>query len=160
MSALSVDIENDFRDVFDEAALLAAAITLPSAESDDAGEALHWAVIAGIAAGVEKVYSGCERIMQTLARDIDGAPVGVSESWHLTLLNRMANPYPGVRDSIISAECKGRLDGLRSFRHRVRSSYGIRLDDGLVLERAGEVGDALTRFHDEVTAFLAKHSWV
>jgi hypothetical protein len=71
---------------------------------------------AGLAAVVEKIYSGCERIMQMLAKGIDGEAVDLADGWHGTLLNRMANDYPGIRQSIVSAGCRDALDRFRSSR--------------------------------------------
>ena len=62
--------------------------------------------------------------------------------------------FPEVRGPILSAACREDLDRFRSFRHRVRNSYGMALDGDIVVERAQELAPALVRFHDEVTPFL------
>jgi hypothetical protein len=153
-STLSVEVENEFRELLAEASLLARAVAAIDVESEPADEALRWVLVAGIAAGCEKIYTGCERVMTLLARRLDGEQVERSNSWHATLLNRMARPIPGVREAVISAECRAGLDRFRAFRHRVRSSYGLRLDIDIVLDRARELGPTLGTFHREVSAFL------
>ena len=154
-SALSVDVENEFADLLEEATLLARALDQMDGASASADEALVWVIISGLAAGCEKIYSGCERVMGLLATRLDGEAVVKTDSWHSVLLNRMARPFPGVRDAIISGECRDALDRFRAFRHRVRSSYGLHLDPDIVMERARELGPTLGAFHQEVVAFLA-----
>jgi hypothetical protein len=154
-SALSVDVENEFQDLLEEATLLARAVDQMAAATASADEALVWVLIAGLAAGCEKIYSGCERVMGLLATRLDGEAVVKTDSWHAVLLNRMAHPFPGVRDAIISGECRVALDRFRAFRHRVRSNYGLHLDPDIVLERARELGPTLDAFHRQGAAFLA-----
>ena len=107
-----------------------------------------------LGSGVEKVYSGCERVMSRIANDVDGAKIGNTDGWHATLLLRMARPYPGIRAAILSAEAYTLLDGLRSFRHRERNSYGFNLDPVIVQERAGEAVRAFLVFKSEILRFL------
>ncbi|MDC7789792.1 hypothetical protein PQJ75_26845 [Rhodoplanes sp. TEM] len=92
--------------------------------------------------------------MSLIAAEIDGARVARSEGWHVSLLKRMAHPFPDVRDAVISEDCFVALDRLRAFRHRERNSYGFILDVGIVLERAAQTGPAVERFRLEVEAFL------
>ena len=112
----------------------------------------------GLASGVEKIYTGCERVMAMIANDIDGARIERNEGWHISLLKRMAHPFPDVRDAVISAECFRMLDQLRAFRHRERNTYGLILDRGIVLERALQTRAAFEKFRSEVTLFAANHS--
>ncbi len=134
---------------------MARALEHARADREPVDDAVRWLHMAGLAAGCEKIYTGCERIMSLLAKRIDGASVDKTESWHADLLNRLANPRLGVRAAVISASCREGLDRFRSFRHRVRSHYGLHLDGEIVLARAGELGAVLDQFHGEVTAFLA-----
>ena len=157
MSALSVDVENEFKILQSEAKLLERAREQTVAHHDSVDEAMRWLQIAGLAAACEKLYSGCERIMTRLVRVLDGDGIDKTESWHKDLLNRISNAYPGKRDAIISPECAEGLDRFRSFRHRVRQNYGIELDEAIVLERASELTPVLDRFYEEVTRFL-KHT--
>lgn len=61
--------------------------------------------------------------MEMIASEVDHSKMDHAEGWHMSLLKRMANPYPGVRKSVISGECYKALDQLRAFRHRQRNSW-------------------------------------
>ena len=154
-SALKVDVDNEFGSVLHEADLLARSLARLEIRAEE-DEALAWVQTAGLAAAVEKIYSGCERIMQMLAKGIDGEPVDHADGWHGALLSRMAHDYPGVRGSIISVGCRDALDRFRAFRHRVRNSYGGLLDPEIVADRAHELAPTLALFHDEVAAFFER----
>ncbi len=118
-SGLGVDIENEFKTLLEEAAMLADVLPSLSAPTQ---KARRWIEIAGAAAAIEKIYSGCERVMLLLAKRVDGAAIDKSDGWHATLLKRMSNDFPEVRGPILSAACREDLDRFRSFRHRVRNS--------------------------------------
>ena len=106
------------------------------------------------ASAAEKIYTGCERIMGRLAAEIDQSRVVHADGWHAALLRRMAHPFPGVRNAIISESCYALLDKLRAFRHRERNTYGVNLDFEIVVERAREAVLGFNLFRDEVRAFL------
>ena len=53
--------------------------------------------------------------MAMIASSVDGARVEHSEGWHISLLKRMANPFPDVRAAVISEQTYKALDRLRSF---------------------------------------------
>jgi hypothetical protein len=156
MLGIFVDLENELSDIAKEVELLSLSLELYRSPPKDAPEAWHWITIQGFASGVEKVYSGCERVMQMIAGEIDHSKVDHVEGWHMSLLKRMAHPYPGVRDAVISTECYKALDQLRAFRHRQRNSYGLTLDRAIVLERAAQAREAFEMFRSEVAAFAAK----
>jgi hypothetical protein len=154
-SPISADVESAFHDLVREAALLAQALDRFRVAHERLDEATRWVVVSGLAAGCEKIYSGCERVMDILAKRIDGMVVEKTDRWHSTLLHSMARPIPNVRSAVISEPCRAALDRFRAFRHRIRSSYGMALDADIVLERAAELGPVLKTFHREVTEFLA-----
>ncbi len=153
-SAISIDVENEFASVMIEAKMLAEA--LPTLQASNSVRALRHIEIAGLAATIETIFTGCERIMVMIAKAVDGEAVASSEGWHATLIKRLANPYPEVRRAILSDECRQELDRFRSFRHRVRNSYGMALDDEIVLGRAAEVARMLDLFHQDTSRFLAE----
>ncbi|RAI44594.1 hypothetical protein [Rhodoplanes roseus] len=154
MRGTCVDIENELADVAREVGLLEAGVTLVREAREGTDPAWTWLAVQGLASGVEKIYTGCERIMGLIAAEIDGARIERSESWHASLLKRMSHPFPGVRDAVISETCFAALDRLRAFRHRQRNSYGFVLDVGIVLERATQTGPAFEQFRSDVTALL------
>jgi hypothetical protein len=152
MRVNSVDIQNELIDIESEVDELANALQLIGTLQDSKWE---WLATQGLASGIEKIYTGCERVMAMIASSVDGAPVDHIEGWHVAMLKRMSNPYPDVRPAVISAECHTRLDRLRAFRHRERNSYGLALDMGIVIERAREASSTFQVFKRDVIAFLA-----
>lgn len=156
MQGIFVDIENELIDIAAEADMLAGSIVIYDHPPADAKPAWPWLAIGGLASGVEKVYTGCERVMEMIATNIDGARVDHGDAWHISLLKRMAHPFPGVRDAVISAECFKQLDLLRAFRHRERNTYGLGLDANIVRERAAQATAAFENFHAEINAFIEK----
>src|SRR5262249_53423423 len=107
------------------------------------------------ASATEKIYTGCERIMSQIAREVDSAPVAHAEGWHASLLRRMAHAFPGARKEVISDECYRQMDRLRSFRHRERNTYGTNLDFDIVVERSREAVAAFALFRSDVRRFFA-----
>jgi hypothetical protein len=121
-----------------EAARLRSAAVF--AGSDDPVE--RWLYVSAIASGIEKIYTGIEKALVRIARNIDrNVPEG--PDWHITLLRRMSRPLPEGRPAVLSADTKKRLDELRAFRHRERSSYAEELRPDLVLGFAASIGATL-----------------
>jgi hypothetical protein len=156
MLGIFVDIENELTDISKEVMMLSAGAEIFKRRTESTEPAWDWLAVQGLASGVEKIYTGCERVMAMIASEIDRAKVGHSEGWHISLLKRMAHPFPDARDAVISTECYKALDQLRAFRHRERNTYGLILDPAIVLERAIQTKPAVDRFCSEVMAFAAK----
>lgn len=97
------DIENELNDIEREVGMLSDAVSLYAHRPKD-DPAWVWVVVQGLASGVEKIYSGCERIMAMIAADVDGASVSHQDGWHAALLKRVAHPFPGVREAVISEQ--------------------------------------------------------
>ncbi|MBB1249961.1 hypothetical protein H2O14_15535 [Rhizobium sp. G21] len=72
------------------------------------------------------------------------------DGWHATLLRRMHNDYPGIRDRVLSDGTYRALDGLRAFRHRQRNSYGLSLDPEIVEERVSDALEAFAMFQADI----------
>jgi len=154
MHAIFVDIENEFSDIAEEVDHLSRFLDrLGDAELSATGQA-SWEAARVCASATEKIYTGCERIMAKVAREVDGAPVSHAEGWHAALLRRIAHPFPGIRHSIISDACYRQLDRLRAFRHRERNTYGTNLDFDIVIERGREAVAIFGVFHEEVRSFF------
>jgi hypothetical protein len=115
-----------------------------------------WLFGTALAAGTERIYSGCERIFGLIAREIDGRKVDKTGSWHKDLLRSMSRSKDRRR-RVIGSECLARLDELRSFRHRIRNSYGDALDYGIVTNKAITATTIVETFHAEIENFLAGH---
>lgn len=155
MQGISVDVGNELQDVAAEVELLAGALELVRQSAADRDRVRLWLDIQGLASGVEKIYTGRERVMAMIAQRVDGAKIDRDVGWHIALLKRMAHPYPDVRGPVIGQETYRALDWLRAFRHRERNTYGAQLDEALVEERAEETADAYARFKADVAGFLA-----
>lgn len=104
-----------------EAAMLVAARARYDRELADAqASELNKITLAALC---ESVYSGAERALLMIAKEMDGAPIGKTDSWHRDLIERMRNPY-GSRGPVLSPASANLMDELRGFRHKVRSHYG------------------------------------
>lgn len=80
-----------------------------------------------LALKLHNFYTGCERIFQTIATELNGAPPGGFD-WHRRLLERMGMDW-GDRPAVLSSTS---IEGLReylAFRHVVRHLYGFELDE-------------------------------
>lgn len=102
MRGIFVDINNELANLAEEVALLAEAVEVYERGANNSERAWRWLAIQGLASGIEKIYSGCERVMNMIATEIDGAKVDRGDGWHLSLLKRVAHPYPGIRKAVIS----------------------------------------------------------
>nr|WP_304375212.1 hypothetical protein [Rhizobium alvei] len=88
--------------------------------------------------------------MAAVAANIDNSPVPHDSGWHATLLRRMHNDFPGVRERVLSDETYRALDAIRAFRHRERNSYGMSLDADIVEERVREAVEAFEMFRLDI----------
>jgi archaellum component FlaC len=150
MRAIFVDLDNDIKEIAAEVEMLSLALDTHIATKQNLAPHMSWLAIGGLASGVEKVYSGCERVMAAIASKIDDSPVPHDGGWHATLLRRMHNEFPGVRNQVISDETYRALDGMRAFRHRERNTYGITLDSEIVGERVSEAIQAFEMFREDI----------
>jgi hypothetical protein len=131
-----IDAFNELDDVAVETQKLLQALALVRSTPEMMSGTMGWLAVQGIASAVEKLYSGCERAMERIAKQIDGNPIEKDQSWHRAIILRMSHPYGAVRPPFLSPLTAASLDAMRSFRHRERNSYGSDLDYRLVLELA------------------------
>ena len=94
---LPADIEGEFAILRDEASLLSEVLSGVDAELAEQSRARRWIHTVGVAATIEKMYSGCERVLLLIASRVDRSPIPRDDGWHAALLNRMVEPFPGVR---------------------------------------------------------------
>ena len=79
-----------------------------------------------LALKLHNFYTGCERIFQLIASEVNGAlPTGYD--WHKRLLERMAQTRED-RPAVLSAETVLALNAYLAFRHVVRNIYGFQLE--------------------------------
>ncbi|WP_250957039.1 hypothetical protein [Rhizobium sp. CG5] len=143
MQAIFIDLANELQELADEVEMLRLSAAEHEATKSTLTPQMAWLHIAGLASGIEKVYTGCERIMATIAVQLDKSPISRDQGWHATLLRRMHNAFPGVREALLADDTYDALNDLRAFRHRERNSYGLALDSEIVGQRASE---AITAF--------------
>ncbi|EJW09997.1 hypothetical protein A33M_0709 [Rhodovulum sp. PH10] len=153
MRSAFADVATELADIAREVAMLDEATDIHRTRGPAETPAFRWLMVQGLASGVEKIYTGCERVMSLIATHVDGTRVMRDEGWHVSLLKRMATPS-AVRPAVISPACFDALDRLRAFRHRQRNTYGLVLDAEIVAQRAAETRPAFERFRDEVLAFM------
>lgn len=90
--------------------------------------------------------------MDLIAKQIDKTPIPKSDDWHRQILLRMKNEWPNVRPAVLSEQTYDLLNGLRSFRHRQRNTYGSDLDPARVTELAREAVKLPSLLLDDLTA--------
>ena len=97
-------------------------------------------------------YTGCERIFQIVASELNGAlPDGYD--WHKRLLDRMALPHEG-RPSLISTQTAQYLQKYLAFRHVVRNIYGYELEAERVAKLIEEYSYVWQQFEAEIRQFI------
>lgn len=159
MLAIFVDLENELQELAREVRLLQASIDEHISAKPLLTTHMAWLHIAGLASGIEKIYTGCERIMTSIATRIDQSPVAHDQGWHATLLRRMHNSFPEIRDAFLRDDTYQALNDLRSFRHRERNSYGVDLDEEIVEQRTFEAIDAFRLLERDFQDFRRKFAF-
>lgn len=98
-------------------------------------------------------YTGCERIFQIIASELNGAlPTGYD--WHKRLLERMALPHEG-RPPLISAQTAQLLEKYLAFRHVVRNLYGYELEAARIAQLVAGQSAVWQQFEAEALTFIA-----
>ncbi len=80
----------------------------------------------GVALNLHGFYAGAERILEGIARDVDGS-VPAGPEWHRDLLSQMTSEVTGIRPAVISPTTWRCLEDYRGFRHVDRNVYTLSL---------------------------------
>lgn len=80
----------------------------------------------GIALNLHSFYTGIERILEDIAREIDGS-IPTGQNWHRDLLVQMSVGVPSVRPLVIQRSARNCLDEYRGLRHVIRNVYTFNL---------------------------------
>ncbi|MEM8503086.1 MAG: nucleotidyltransferase domain-containing protein [Cyanobacteria bacterium P01_D01_bin.1] len=106
-----------------------------------------------LASYAEDFYSGCERISERVAVNLDdGLPEG--ESWHQMLLDQVSEPGRRGRPPLwVDVSLQDQLEVYRRFRHRVRHLYNTDLNDETVLEMARQMATTFEKVKQSVELF-------
>lgn len=126
---------------------------IPYVQREIGRDAEHRALLfESLALKLHNFYTGCERIFQLVASELNGA-VPLGYDWHKRLLDRMSAEREG-RPAVISAETAHELAEYLAFRHVVRNSYGFELDEDRVERLASDYPPVWQQFASDVRTFV------
>jgi hypothetical protein len=97
-------------------------------------------------------YTGCERVFQLVATELNGGLPSGSD-WHRRLLNRMQAERQG-RPAVISGGMAVKLQEYLGFRHVVRSLYGYELDPDRIAKLVNLYPEVWHQFEQEIEIFI------
>ena len=105
-----------------------------------------------LALKLHNFYTGCEKILQLVAVEINGGlPSGAD--WHKRLLDRMSERREG-RPAVLTRETATRLREFLGFRHIVRNLYGFELDPDRVAALVAGYPAVWAHVQTDVRAFV------
>jgi hypothetical protein len=81
----------------------------------------------GVALNLHSFYTAIERILEDIAREIDGA-VPSGPGWHRDLLTQLSADFPGIRPAVLKHSSRSCLDEYRGLRHVIRNLYSFNLN--------------------------------
>lgn len=97
-------------------------------------------------------YSGAERILEWVARQVDGSlPQG--PAWHRELLGQMTLDVPGVRPPVLQKATAKQLEEYLGFRHVVRNLYVWELDTTKVKRLIKHLPSTIQAMEKDLAAF-------
>ncbi len=102
--------------------------------------------LAAAALDLHGFYTGVERLLELIARDVDQS-VPSGPTWHRDLLAQLALPISPLRPAVLSPETHGRLSDYLAFRHIIRNVYTF----DLKLDRVAELTRGLRRAFEMVS---------
>jgi len=99
-------------------------------------------------------YCAVERIFERIGSNIDSElPRG--NDWHIQLLERMAIPIGGIRQSVINSESLENLREILAFRHIFRNVYGFELKWERFRHLVNKLPEVTERFEEDIKNFLS-----
>jgi hypothetical protein len=110
----------------------------------------------GIALNLHSFYTGIERILEDIAREIDGS-IPTGQTWHRDLLVQMSVAVPSIRPIVIQRSSRNCLDEYRGLRHVIRNVYTFNLQPSrlrTLVEALPQCYDALVKDLGHFCAFL------
>ena len=105
-----------------------------------------------LALKLHNFYTGCERIFQIIASELNGG-LPSSYDWYRRLLIRMANPQ-AERPAVLTPETAKRLEEYLAFRHVVRNIYGFELDPRRLDNLLENYDQTWAGFQQDIQQFL------
>ncbi len=114
--------------------------------------ALATVIYESLALKLHNFYTGCERIFQIVASDLNGG-LPTSFDWHRRLLSRMAAPHTD-RPALLHQSTAQRLEEYLAFRHVVRNIYGFELKPERLEKLIADYAEVWRRFHQDIQIFI------
>jgi hypothetical protein len=105
-----------------------------------------------LALKLHNFYTGCERIFQIVASDLNGG-LPTSFDWHRRLLDRMAISHPD-RPALLSNSTAQRLEEYLAFRHVVRNIYGFELKPERLEKLIAAHSEVWQQFDQDIQIFI------
>jgi hypothetical protein len=106
----------------------------------------------GVALNLHDFYSGVERVLEEIAREIDGS-VPVGPEWHRDLLVQMSAKLADTRPAVIGRNTRNCLDEYRGIRHVVRNVYTFNLRPSRLQELVSELRACYAALIQDLTTF-------
>ncbi len=106
-----------------------------------------------LALKLHNFYTGCERIFNKIADDINGG-VPHSLDRHKRLLKSMSLEIEKIRPAVISKDTARALEEYLAFRHVVRNIYGFEIDSERLHRLIEKLENVYKRFKKEIDDFL------
>jgi len=138
------------RGSMDELVQVIERVDLLSNKAIQTGDDGYWD---GVALNLHGFYVGVERILEDIARSLDGSvPEGVD--WHRALLIQMAGEISDRRPAVLSHSTQQCLDDYRGFRHVVRNVYAFNLRPSRLKELVDELRPCYKRVKQDLDGFV------
>ncbi len=106
-----------------------------------------------LALKLHNFYTGCERMFQKIADDING---GTSRSldWHRRLLKSISLEIENIRPPVISKETERALEEYLAFRHVVRNIYGFEIESERLKRLIERLSKIFKTLREDIEGFL------
>ncbi|MDB9525099.1 hypothetical protein PN498_03800 [Oscillatoria sp. CS-180] len=106
----------------------------------------------GVALNLHSFYTGAERILEDIAREIDGV-IPTGPDWHRNLLIQMSAEVKTIRPLVIQHDTRLCLDNYRGFRHVVRNVYTFNLKPTRLKELVDGLADCYEDLSNNIQQF-------
>lgn len=106
----------------------------------------------GVALNLHSFYTGTERILEEIAKTIDGS-VPDGAGWHRDLLMQMSAELSTVRPAVISRGTRYCLDEYRGLRHIVRNIYTFNLKPSRLRELVTDLPQCYGALKADIDSF-------
>lgn len=109
----------------------------------------------GLASYIHQFYTGCERILERIAAQVDQQlPQGAYS--HANLLAQMSHAVPALRPAVIDSGLWDQLQTLLDFRHFFRHAYGYTLEWMRLKPLVEDIPNVLSTFRQQLEQFFSQ----